>query len=154
MLYYIPIPVALFLLLAFVLLTAVEGSRGMRVLGKSRDRLDARVARTSFVLRHVDWGAFFNDVARAGFERALHDVAHTTLLAVRFLERVLTRAVRSLRMRRMGTLPDPAEPVVAKESRIASTARYLKTALKRTRRAPKQPQQLELDKRADDVVEL
>lgn len=136
-----------------MLLTMVEGYRGARLFAAPRDRFDARVGRAGFILRHVDWGAFFNDVARTGFERALHDIAHTTLLAVRFLERILTRAVRSLRMRRQGVLPDPAEPVVAKESRIASAARYLKTALKRTRRAPKQRKQ-QLDKSADDVVEL
>jgi len=137
------------MLTAFVLLIAVEDRRGIRFLAVRRDHFDARVARASFILQHVDWGAFFNDVARTGFERALHDVAHATLIAVRFVERVLTRTVRSLRMRRLGEV-SATEPMLPKQSRIAGTVLYLKSALKRTRRAPKALRAQE----GVDVVEL
>lgn len=148
MLYFIFIPITLALLAAFVLLTLVEGKTGTRMFARSRDSFDARVARAGFVLRHVDWGAFLNDVARAGFERALHDIAHGTLIAVRFIERVLTRVVRYLRMRRERLLPQASlEP---KASRVTQTVTYLKTALRKTRRTPKELPAAG----AEDVVEL
>jgi len=137
------------MLLAFILLIAVEDRRGVRFFAASRDRFDARIARTAFILRHVDWGAFFNDVARAGFERLLHDVAHGTLIVVRFIERILTRTVRSLRMRRLGEVA-PAEAMMPKQSRIAGTILYLKSTLKRTRRTPKRTRTQDVE----DVVEL
>ena len=128
-----------------MLVTLVEDRKGMRILGQARDRFDVHVTRTYFVLRHVDWGAFVNDVARTGFERALHDVAHGTLIAVRFVERLLTRAVRVLRSRRQGELPQEAlEP---RTSRLTGTMTYLKSTLKRTRRKPKA-----LDKGVGDMV--
>jgi hypothetical protein len=148
MLYFIPIPVTLALLAAFVLLTLVEARSGVRVLAQSRERFDAHVERAGFVLRHVDWGAFINDVLRTFFERALHDIAHGTLIAVRFIERVLTRVVRYLRMRRERLLPQATfEP---KTSRISETITYLKRTLRRTRRAPKNLPGQE----SEDVVEL
>lgn len=135
MLYFIFIPITLALLALFVLLTFMEARSGTRLFAHSRERLDERVARAGFVLRHVDWGAFINDVLRTFFERALHDIAHGTLIAVRFIERVLTRVVRYLRMRRERLLPQATfEP---KASRISETITYLKRTLRRTRRAPK-----------------
>lgn len=118
----------------FLLLTAFEQSRDVRLLRVSRERLDARVGRASYVLAHVDWGAFFTDVTRTSAERVLHDVAHTTLLLVRALERLLTRAVRVLRERRQGLL---AAPRAERPSIVATTAQYLKTTLRSARRAPK-----------------
>ncbi|HEV7121665.1 MAG TPA: hypothetical protein VGN56_02445 [Candidatus Paceibacterota bacterium] len=148
MLYFIFIPITLALLAAFMLLTLAEARTGARLFGSARERFDARVARAGFVLRHVDWGAFLNDVARASFERALHDIAHGTLIAVRFIERILTRVVRYLRMRRERLIPQASlEP---KASRLTQTATYLRQTLSRTRRVPKnlpgQP--------PEDVVEL
>jgi hypothetical protein len=134
--YLIFIGVTLILLVVFLLLTIVEGKRHVRLFAGPRDRFDVRVTRASFILQHVDWGAFLRDVSRVGFERALHDAAHTTLQAVRFLERVLTRAVRTLRMRRQEQLPAAPLPV-PKASRITETVTYLKTTLKTARRAPK-----------------
>ena len=153
MLYFISLPISLALFAAFALLTAAEGKTGTRLFEDARTRLDTRVMRASFVLRHVDWGAFLNDVARTAFERALHDIAHGTLIAVRFIERVLTRAVRALRMRRERLLPQASlEP---KASRVTQTLAYLKTALRKTRRAPKQLRRGELlPQHTEDVVEL
>ncbi|MDB5266145.1 MAG: hypothetical protein JWM39_858 [Parcubacteria group bacterium] len=151
MLYFIFLPITFALLVLFLLLTFVEAKSGMRMFSGTRDKFDARIGRASFVLRHVDWGAFVNDVTRTFFERALHDIAHGTLMVVRFVERVLTRIVRSLRMRRERILPQASfEP---KTSRISETMTYLKSTLRRTRRAPKNlPGQGAQE--VQDVVEL
>jgi len=146
MVYFLFLPAALALFILFLALTLVEGKTGSRLFGASRDRFDERVARASFVLQHVDWGAFVNDVLRTSLERALHDMAHGMLLAVRFIERGLTRAVRYLRMRRERLLPATAE----QKPLLEQTTSYLKRTLRRTRRAPENlPGQ-----NPEDVVEL
>lgn len=111
MLYLILIAIALVLFGAFLLLTALERSRGFRILGTIRKRLDARVSRIAFVLSHVDWSAFIKHLVTSVLERIAHDSAHTVLLVVRFIERLLTRAVRYLRERR-GAAPLPEEEEV------------------------------------------
>lgn len=95
----IAILVSLILLVGFLTLTSFEAVHGVRVLGGLRKRLDRKVGQASFILAHVDLGAFLRDAIRDGIERILHDIAHASLLAVRFLERVLTRFVRHLRGR-------------------------------------------------------
>ena len=98
---YLIILVALLTLLAgFMLLTAFETKTGRRALGRLRERLDARTARTSFIIRHVDWAGFTKHSLRTGLEWVAHEIAHGILLLVRFLERSLTRIVRGLRERR------------------------------------------------------
>lgn len=64
--------------------------------------LDKRVARVSFIIAHVDWSAFAKHLVRSNTERALHDVAHGSLIVVRFIERTLTGVVRAMRERRSG----------------------------------------------------
>jgi len=108
MTYIILIAVSLILLGGFMLLTAFEHSRKLRVAGALRNRLDAKVARAAFVIRHVDWGAFVKHLAVTAFERAAHDLAHAVLVLVRSLERALTRAVKYLRARR-GAAPLPED---------------------------------------------
>lgn len=103
----IAIAVTLILLVGFFTLTSFEASHGVRVFGGLRKRLDRKVGQASFILAHVDLGAFLRDAIRDGIERILHDVAHASLLVVRFLERVLTRFVRHLRGRKEEV---PAEP--------------------------------------------
>jgi hypothetical protein len=97
--YLIAILVALILLVGFLTLTGFEASKGVRVMSGARKRLDRKVGQLGFIFAHVDLGAFVRDTLRDGIERVLHDVAHATLIVVRFLERVLTRFVRSLRGR-------------------------------------------------------
>ena len=97
--YIIAIVVALILLVGFLTLTAFEASHGIRILGGVRRRLDRKVGQAGFILSHVDLGAFMRDTVRDLVERVLHDLAHTSLLVVRFIERVLTRFVRQLRGR-------------------------------------------------------
>ena len=103
----IAILVTLTLVIGFLTLTSFEASRGSRLLGGIRKRLDRKVGQASFILAHVDLGAFLRDAIRDTIERVLHDIAHASLIVVRFLERVLTRFVRHLRGRAEEV---PAEP--------------------------------------------
>jgi hypothetical protein len=89
---------SLILFVAFLVLTRVEMGRGGRFFARQRMALDAEVERWSFVATHVDFPAFIRDGSRALVARIIHDVAHGSLIAVRFLERLLTRAVRALRI--------------------------------------------------------
>ncbi|HEX2792697.1 MAG TPA: hypothetical protein VHO23_03200 [Candidatus Paceibacterota bacterium] len=103
MAYIIAVAVALVLFGGFVALASCEAGAGRRfLLAGPRKSLDRKVARVAFILDHVDLGAFMRDTVRDGIERVLHDVAHASLLAVRFLERALTRFVRRLREKRDG----------------------------------------------------
>ncbi|MEK7080078.1 MAG: hypothetical protein AAB901_02200, partial [Patescibacteria group bacterium] len=98
--YLIAIGTAFTLLVLFLLLTAVETARGKRIFVGARKRLDRKVGQAAFIVEHVDLGAFVRDTLRAGVERILHDIAHGSLIVVRFIERALTRFVRTLRGRR------------------------------------------------------
>ncbi|CAN5719183.1 hypothetical protein BH11PAT2_BH11PAT2_08330 [soil metagenome] len=128
MAYLIAISILVGLLLAFLIFTSFEQRSGKRMFAGRRYVLDTKVQRASFILAHVDWGAFSADVARSSIERAAHDVAHGSLIAVRALERFLTRVVRTLRTRRDVPLPPPSV------SRTTATVTYLKRAVQRTRR--------------------
>lgn len=97
--YLIAIVASLILLVGFLTLTSFESSHGVRLMGGLRRRLDRKVGQASFILAHVDLGAFARDAVRNGVERVLHDIAHASLLVVRFIERMLTRFVRKLRGR-------------------------------------------------------
>jgi plasmid replication initiation protein len=97
--YLIAILVSLALLTGFLSLTYFETGKGFRLFGGSRRRLDRRVGQAAFIIQHVDLGGFVRDTVRAAGERALHDIAHASLLLVRFIERLLTRFVRRLRGR-------------------------------------------------------
>lgn len=100
MTYVALITVALILLVGFLTLTAFEAAHGVRVLGGIRRKLDRKVGQASFIIAHVDLGAFVRDSVRDGIERVVHDVAHASLLIVRFLERTLTRFVKGMRGRK------------------------------------------------------
>ncbi|MDB5189732.1 MAG: hypothetical protein JWN49_58 [Parcubacteria group bacterium] len=128
MAYLIAIVILVALLVAFLVLVGFEERSGKRLLAGRRYMLDGKVERVSFILQHVDWGAFSADVARSSIERAAHDIAHGSLIAVRALERFLTRVVRTLRTRRDVPLPPPSV------SRTTATVTYLKRAVQRTRR--------------------
>jgi hypothetical protein len=81
----------------FLALTAYESRRGARIAEHARASLDARVDRIAFIATHVDFPAYLRDLVRVLAARIAHDVIHAGLVTVRFLERVLTRAVRALR---------------------------------------------------------
>lgn len=127
------IAVPIGLLALFLAIVAIETRMGRRLaLSGPRYRFDQRMARTAFIIRHVDWGAFLNDLTKSGAERLLHDLAHTTLLFVRAVERELTSLVRTLRARREPAQlppPDAEEP-----SRIAAATAYLRKTVRRSRK--------------------
>jgi len=120
--YLITILIFVLLFLIFLLLTVYEAGRGVRFFASSRYRLDTKVGRAFFVMRHVDWGAWSAHLTKTTLEVIAHDVAHGTLMAVRTLERGLTRTVRWLRMRRDGTLP----PLGEGRSRIERAITHVK----------------------------
>lgn len=107
MAYLIAILISIGLLVAFLLLTAFERARGVRLFAKARAKLDRRVGRGTFVIKHVDWNAFIRHLVQTAAARIVHDVAQVTLIAVRFVERLLTRTVRTLRESRHKTAPTP-----------------------------------------------
>ncbi|MEK7100585.1 MAG: hypothetical protein AAB921_00610 [Patescibacteria group bacterium] len=93
----------------FLLLTAFETRSGSRVGETLRRKLDRHAVRLTFIATHIDWSAFVKHMVRTVFERIAHDSAHASLIAVRFVERVLTRTVRSLRERRVGIVATHTE---------------------------------------------
>lgn len=108
MAYLIAVAVAFILFAGFLALARYETGEGRRfLLAGARKRLDRNVSRIGFILNHVDLGAFVSDTVRDTVERILHDVAHASLLVVRFLERALTRFVRQLREKREGATEAP-----------------------------------------------
>jgi hypothetical protein len=137
--YLIFIAVPFVLLVGFLILVTYEARRGTRVLlAGRRYKFDLQVARISFILKHVDWSAFMNDVTRTGIDRMAHDVAHTTLMGVRALERQLTQVVRTLRARREQPL-FPA-PSADRPSRLQTTITYVKKTVQRSRKQPRPAQ--------------
>jgi hypothetical protein len=130
--YIIAILIPLALLVLFMNLVSYEERRGSRlILAGSRYELDRKAARVFFIIRHVDWGAFVNDLLRSSTERLLHDIAHGSLIVVRALERALTRTVRTLRARRdMQLFPARDEN---RPSRIAAAAAFVRRSIQRSR---------------------
>ncbi|HWH06953.1 MAG TPA: hypothetical protein VNU47_00260 [Candidatus Paceibacterota bacterium] len=127
MAYIIAILLSLTLLGAFLALTHYETTHGIRFFGTLRGRFDKRVARITFIMSHVDWSAFLSHFTRSLAARIVHDIAHTSLIVVRILERVLTRIVKSLRTRRQ------SPEIVTEEKRFdlrASLAQF-RTTLER-----------------------
>jgi len=135
MTYLILIAVSFLLLGGFLLLTAFERGRGLRVAGVWRNRLDAKTARMMFVVRHVDWGAFVRHLAVTAFERVAHDLAHATLVLVRALERLLTRMVKYLRERR-GASPLPEDGT--SERPVERAMLHVRAALRKARFAKRE----------------
>lgn len=113
--YLIAILAAALLFFGFLLVTVYEAERGRRFFAASRYRLDTKVAHALFVIEHVDWSAFTAHLTRTTLTTLAHDIAHGSLIVVRGTERVLTRAVRALRMRRddAAALPPPVKPAHA-----------------------------------------
>jgi len=89
--------VSLALLAGFFLLTGYEARRGTRVYASGRERLDTTVARIEFILTNVNLGVFLRDEIRHQAVRIGNGIVHLSLVAVRGVERVLTRLVRRLR---------------------------------------------------------
>jgi hypothetical protein len=99
--YLIFILVALVLFAGFLLVTAHESRRGKRYAAETRASLDAAVDEFTYALSHTDVPTYVKSLVHALVARIAHDAAHAGLLLVRFLERLLTKAVRALRAERV-----------------------------------------------------
>jgi hypothetical protein len=111
--YLLLISISLLLLLAFMALTLTEARTGTRFLAVPRARLDTWVTRASFLVEHVNWSEFIAHLVQSLAARIAHDIVHWTLMAVRFAERQLTRAMRYLRDSRPNVLaPQPSRPPI------------------------------------------
>jgi hypothetical protein len=144
MAYLVSILVSIALLAGFLALTAREARTGRRVLKGARRSLDREAGRVEFVFAHVDFASALRALLIAAGERAAHDLAHGILVAVRLVERLLTRAVRALRTRRAqvrverAAAPEdaPALPSVP-ATPLAKTLRDFKDHLRRHPKAPR-----------------
>ena len=96
--YVYAIAASLLLLAVFLALTRYETAQGVRFLANVRGQLDRGVERVEFILAHVDLAAFLRSELEHAARRVSHELAHLSLVAVRAVERVLTRLVRRLRM--------------------------------------------------------
>jgi hypothetical protein len=126
--YLLTILVSLLLLFVFLLWTSLETARGFRVLSGPRRKLDRQVAKVTFIVQHVDWGAFTAHMAKTMAERIAHDIVHAVLIAVRATERVLTKTIRTLRERVSAHNPS-AEPVEG--SQLINTIVRFRKSLRR-----------------------
>lgn len=136
--YFILILVPSVLLGLFLALVSYEERIGRRVVLEGRRHLfDTKMARVAFVARHVDWGAFLSDLTRTSIERAVHDIAHATLLGVRFVERKLTELVRTLRSRS----DQPLFPARKTDtpSGFTKAMTSIRKSVQRSRRTPELP---------------
>lgn len=136
--YLIAILIALAALVGFLSLTYFETGKGFRILGGPRRRLDRRAGQAAFIIAHVDLGGFVRDTLRAVGERVLHDIAHASLLAVRFLERLLTRFVRRLR----GRQEDGTQEAVSRRS-FREAVRHVKSTIRLRRLAIREREEAE-----------
>lgn len=134
MLYLAIFIVALVLFFGFLALTAYEGKRGSRVFASGRASLDAKVSETTGALKHVDFSAFLWHLVRDVTSRIVHDVAHVSLIVVRWLERFLTRIVRYLR----GKTSVATVPTEGNRSAFVETITYFKKTLRRSKETPAQ----------------
>jgi len=140
--YLIFLAVSILLFAGFLALTAYESRRGTRVLERARASLDAEVERVSFIAAHVDLPAYLRDLVRVMAARAAHDIIHAGLVIVRFLERLLTRAVRALRAER-ATLIEAERARQASEfvAQISDFTAELRSARKSEEEAPEVSQE-------------
>lgn len=99
MAYLIVVLITLLLLAGFVVMTQYEVRRTARFFASERAQFDATIERITFIVEHVDLGAFVQDEIRRALHQAGHALVALSLTAVRAVERLLTRLVRYFRMR-------------------------------------------------------
>ncbi|MFZ2167890.1 MAG: hypothetical protein WAV50_03420 [Minisyncoccia bacterium] len=96
---YLVVVLGTFALLAgFVVLAHYETEHNVRFFASKRSLFDGHVERVQFIIEHVDLAAFAQDEIRHAMTRLGHAIAHFSLVAVRAIERLLTRLVRHLRI--------------------------------------------------------
>ncbi len=82
------------LLTGFFLLAGYEARSGVRYFADHRSRLDKHVERIEFILAHIDLGAFLRSEVRHFAGQVGHGIVHVSLVAVRSVEKLLTRVIR------------------------------------------------------------
>ncbi len=100
---------SLALLGGFLALVARERANGVRAFAPARAELDREVERATYIATHVDWNSYAEEQIRTLVIRVGHTLVHGSLLGVRYVERLLTEAVRYLRARVANEAP-PAAP--------------------------------------------
>lgn len=131
MAYLIFVIISLILFGAFLALTHRESERGVRYFARERANLDAEADRWSLAVAHIDVPTFIRTGLRALVARLVHDAAHGSLIVVRFIERLLTRAVRALRIRHASTAISAS---AAPSSDFVATMKDLKEELRSGRK--------------------
>jgi hypothetical protein len=126
------------LLIGFLITTLIENRKGVRYGTPSRSFLDAHVSKGLFIIKHVDWGSFFKHTIKASLEGFAHEVAHTSLMFVRVVERFLTRMVRKLRIRRQEHFPFSDTSSVVPESRSKKILTSIQDLLYRSKKKYKE----------------
>jgi hypothetical protein len=99
------------LLLGFLLLTSFEAKKGKRVLSGAREALDRNAETAASYLVSTDARASLVHTIRTFLDHVVHDLVHAVLVAVRFIERTLTRITREIRGRRAKSAKDTETPV-------------------------------------------
>ncbi len=122
MTYLIFLEISIALLAVFFGLTMIEARTGKRVLTSLRTKLDRQVGKIFFIIGHVNWSEFTAHLLQSVVARIVHDVAHWSLIAVRFAERQLTQVVRYLRDKR----PNLLAPTPSRKSVLSQTMSYLR----------------------------
>jgi hypothetical protein len=127
MIYLLFLAGSIALFAGFLGLTIVEARSGTRVLGSARKMLDHRVGHMSFIAKHVNWGDFIAHLVQSIGARIAHDIAHWSLIAVRFVERQLTRIVRYLRDRS----PNVLAPKPSRTPAVTQAKNYVQDMIRR-----------------------
>jgi hypothetical protein len=146
MIYLILLALSIVLFVGFFALTVVEAQTGRRMFGLSRKKFDKNVGRVFFIIEHVDWSGFIAHLVQSVAARVAHDIAHWTLMTVRFLERQLTTVVRTLRNQR----PNLLAPKPSRTSPLTQVSGYLQATIRRNRESRKKKRQ-EIEEQNDRV---
>jgi hypothetical protein len=96
--YLVFVSLALALFFGFLIITRIEVNRGKRFFAPLREAFDRFAGRMVFIATHVDFKSFVREEGRRLSAHLAHDIAHLSLVIVRSAERLLTRAVRHLRV--------------------------------------------------------
>lgn len=89
------------LFMSFLTLTRYEMRRGERYFKEVRKGLDRKAMHAVAIATHEDLPKVLQGALRALMARMAHDLAHGTLILVRFIERQLAGVVRALRSRHL-----------------------------------------------------
>ncbi len=93
-------------LVGFLFLTLLEARSGKRLFSRVRTVLDQKTEIAASYLGSTDARASLVRTVRMFIDHVVHDIVHVILVAVRFVERTLTRITREIRGRRAKVTQD------------------------------------------------